>query len=350
MAPSEGQPSESKDDRIIRVAAYRRQDQYVNMERLANFVNQPPGPILRKIVNVPAAITSSPLSSGPVAPLGILQCLPPEIILEICKHMDVSSFLKFRQACRSSRMTTSDWHEFQGVVQNATDCFISVVRTGIATWITFPQLYRAMCLVYCERCQTIGNFIYLPTATRCCKRCLLIDPEFRIVTLNSFARAARLNVRNVSRAVNGFQCVKGDYRQLNLINFAEATKALGTAQNLDTGRGFGGLNQNPYIRLMAAAPLPLFDHKTRTTVEAFSCKGCGRQFSSAVASYHGRTALHIVFPVLFREASREHLRSDFLCHFRSCAPAIQLWEASKEGSLSIAQLETEYITSGGRRI
>ncbi|OIW26353.1 hypothetical protein CONLIGDRAFT_706523 [Coniochaeta ligniaria NRRL 30616] len=279
--------AESEEDGMIRVAAFRKA-RHSPMPWLINFDPQSFN------INSSGTPTTLPTSmSSPVAPtgkfsgMGILDKLPNELLTDVCRDLDIRSYLRLRQTCRFFWFFMASLTEYRVVVDHAAPSLIGVVRTDMWQYLTFTDLFRAMCLAHCETCGAIGHFLYLPTATRCCPNCLHEEDKFRTVTLASYVRVSGVALGRVQRLVpllSSISCNR--YRSMKLINFDEATRIMSTPTTLDVGRGYASFNLSwqSYTRNMASTPLPFFDKSTRAVFKALTCKGCARDYSLVATS------------------------------------------------------------------
>ncbi|KAH8903843.1 hypothetical protein BR93DRAFT_971443 [Coniochaeta sp. PMI_546] len=361
MAPTGGPPgqTESEDDAIVRVAAFHRRDHYYGMPWLVEFNQQFQHP-QTGVHSIPASITSPSSSAGLGSGLGILGKLPNELLADICRNLDVKSYLRFRQVCRFSRFFASELVEYRAVIDGAANCFLGVIRTDMWRCLTFSDLFRAMCTTHCNICGKLGPFVYLLTVTRCCRTCLYEHASFQTVTLASFTRVGHISSDKVRRSVpvlKSLKDLKYKRKSFELVNFEEATRIMNRSPTLDVGHGYSGMNTTSQAetRNMATAQMSFFHEPTQTVYETLSCKGCARDYSIAAVAVplmvfnppmNTRDAYHERVEGLKAEAAREYLKDGFLSHFKTCQKAKDLWLASGGGTVSIEHLETAFIRTG----
>lgn len=348
------QVAESRDDTIIRVIGFARKNHYQCEPFLADYNRRHDNLLNPTLIDIPTSITSDIPRDAPVpvSGMGSLDTMPRELFFAICSHLDVKSYLKLRQACRSSRMLTSGYFKFRHVVEDATNTFVGMVRTGMWGHITLTELYEALCNPNCQVCGQLGHFLYLPTPARVCIQCLHSTATFRTVTLPSFSRKAKRSKAVVEKSV---PVVKGSFgkrpnglpRSIMLVNLAEAIRLMNTAPDIEVGDGMSSLNTDRqyFARNMATVPLPLLVKGTNAmeSFETLSCKGCARLYSQTVVGNH---AMPIVIP-LKALADRHYLKAGLIEHLNTCRPARALWRASQGGVASITHLDTVYIETGG---
>lgn len=360
------QTTESMDDAILRIIGFHRKNQCQRMHYLANANRAHDDLDTPTIMNIPTTITFNipDEKAGPISGMGTLK-FTPEIMREICGHLDVKSFLMLRQACRSAHMLTAKNIMFDRVVGQAANALVGIIRTGMWNHITLIDLYEAMCIPNCQICGKVGHFLYLPTVTRVCEQCLHSPGGgFQTVTVASFYTKAGITEKKISKSVPivmgafGKQ-YNGKPRSIKLVNFANAIRILHISPNLDVGDGTSELNttRQKNARNMASVPLPLFDKATGESFEALSCKGCAIVYSVAAVrgcSMHtGNTSsdvlvAHSAFVRRWMAmAALDYLKKDFLEHVKTCGPAIMLWNASYGGRVSIDHLDTDFIKTGG---
>ncbi|CAK7245317.1 MAG: hypothetical protein STHCBS139747_006894 [Sporothrix thermara] len=90
-----------------------------------------------------------PFKTEAVQDLGSLSRLPPELVLAVCRELDVRSCLTLRQVNRCARQTVSSLLEYCAVTTHAPNVLQAVLWSGMGQRVTMPDLYR---LLYAHEC------------------------------------------------------------------------------------------------------------------------------------------------------------------------------------------------------
>lgn len=332
MSQSEVKPSddpgdrESEEDKIIRVTTFHRLDGLVQVW----------GHDLDPQITYPYPCTPPPMfpqflpKGPPTTGLGSLERFPIEIIHGILSQLTVRDTMRFRNVNRRGRQLVDNMVEYRTVTTHASSCFQAVFRTRISDTLRFADILRALYKQCCEKCDRAGEYIHLPTLTRCCLSCLHLDPGLRTVPLSHFTVIDYRTLRKLVRVVHGRPrdnwYVSGAARlsrRTNLIDYTTAKEVIERykAITIDDDEP---QSERPFA---VSCPLPLFDRSTQTTYHALSCKGC------ALVRFMQKPALK----------NEEHTRASFLEHFQECDEAKRLWNASEGGTKDIGDLENHVI-------
>ncbi|KAL2022239.1 hypothetical protein VTK56DRAFT_5849 [Thermocarpiscus australiensis] len=163
--------ADNQDD-IVRVCTYHRKDY-----DLATVVV---GPQTSSFI---ASSLQCPFPSVPIASMGSLSRLPPEIIYEVLRYMDIASILTSRQVNRHSRQVISTLPEYRVTTRYAVDALVALCKTKIASHFTLGDVQTALGVKNCPFCGEFAGFVFLPTLQRCCFPCLQLAPEFNVYRL-----------------------------------------------------------------------------------------------------------------------------------------------------------------------
>ncbi|OIW26354.1 hypothetical protein CONLIGDRAFT_671933 [Coniochaeta ligniaria NRRL 30616] len=326
MSTSHSPHEESEDSAIVRVTAFPSSHyppclnfDFCPYDRRPNFVN------------MPTTMTTPAVSTEVFSGMGSLHRLPNELIIAVCLDLDIESTIRLRQVCRMSRALVSNMIEFKTLVREGSNIVVASMRTGMADWLTFAELYRAMCSQHCKACGKTGHYIYLLRAARWCLECLETEEQFRTVTLASFTRTAKLSEKKVRQAgVRVFNQIPSSGGKIRkLINFDDATSAMGTDPELDPGAGY--LQWNYGVgRHLSIALLPFFDKTTQTVYGTLRCRGCAFKHAKLLNASDDRGS-----QFWSAKASHDYMRADFLAHFRECVEAKELWDSSQAGKITL---------------
>ncbi|KAF4502567.1 hypothetical protein FAGAP_1209 [Fusarium agapanthi] len=113
--------------------------------------------------------------------LGILTHLPQDILEGIVLQLDIDSFRHFRQVSRRARYLSTAITTYRRVLRHAPDALNALRRTDLSGYVSYSDVYTALTTTKCAFCGQFGDFLFLPTAKRCCFECLRTSPETALV-------------------------------------------------------------------------------------------------------------------------------------------------------------------------
>jgi hypothetical protein len=336
---SQGDQQETKEDAIIRVISFRREN---HNEQIIKFD-------AKLLLDWQSSMIWSAAIAGPISGLGAMQNLPVEVINLILKELDIESCLNFRKVSRVARNIVANTLEYRRIATHAPTCLLAMLRTGVAHSYTFPDLYRAMLLRDCEVCHKLAAYVYLPKLTKACDKCISVDKRFVTVTLASFAKEAGWTTARLRKQLSVVKTVSGDYRgwgvvrirPVDMVNFAEALKVANDVTKSIRPK-FGDQSSGIFIRRMVTAPLPFFNKETQKTEPILTCKGCACRWQKAFDGVQTQQNYH---QNLWRLLP-DHSRSGLLAHFADCTSAKMLWAASDDGTKSTWRFDGNFIRAG----
>lgn len=345
---------ETKDDAIVRVIGFRRE----------NHNNQ----IIRfdpnHLANWQTLLNFSYPSSAliPVLPLGNIAILPNEVILAIVKELDIESCFNLRQVSRMGREIVGNTLEFDRIVAHAPACLQAMLRTGVARSYTLGDLDHTMSLRDCEVCHKLAAYVYLPTLTKACDKCISLDNRFATIKLASFAQDACLpkkassTMRRIRKHMPIVKTILGRYhdwktlgtRSVNMVCFEQALRVMivtGAADSLKPDFGTLNAGEDTLARRTVTAPLPYYNKDTLEVEAPLACKGCANAWHGEMKSQDTDES--------YRDCvwhyTGDHDKSELLEHFGRCPWAQELWALSKDGTVSTKPHETDFIRDGGVR-
>ncbi|KAI0398724.1 F-box domain-containing protein [Xylaria palmicola] len=324
-------------DAVARVAAYRRRDLKLAVVCARASEHD----------RVRASV-SAPFSSAAVCDLGILERLPLELLSSVCLYLDVQSCLVFRQSSRRARQVVSSLYQYRALTKHGLESLRAVLRTGSARYLTIPDLYRLLCTHDCAICRSaFGGFLFLPTASRCCFTCIEESSHLGIVSLSALGRASGIPRAKLRRLVPVLRTLPGTYttlqkaylRRIEVVSRQQAVDGLhASGLSLEQATAaLAAIADNYVWRLMMSTTLPLLNPATGQVQHGVSCKGCQIALEDAPGSR---------FPNLYERRDRLYSRRGYLDHFPLCPEAVELWRASKEGTVAV--WEPEFTRNNGR--
>jgi hypothetical protein len=268
-------------------------------------------------------------SGPPVTGLGSLEKLPQELIYEILSHLSIETTMRFQHVNRGAREVVYHSKGFQAVVDHTPEALYGVIKARMADTMSIADIYTPLCRTHCEKCGDAGQYLYLPTLTRCCPRCLHLDPAFRTVPLVSFAKENGFSpqrLRKLVTVVSGVPRKEGGYaygeasctRRTNFVNYAEAKEAVERI----TGTMIQDTEPQTKQSYVVSCNIPVYDKLNKRSYAALSCKGCAKGVSNEVA-------LEL----------KEYTEEDFVEHFWKCKAAQDLWKWTKKAERFLHHLD-----------
>ncbi|PNP78925.1 hypothetical protein FNYG_07790 [Fusarium nygamai] len=123
--------------------------------------------------------------------LGILARLPQDLFETIALQLDIDSYRRFRQVSRRARYISTAINIYQRVLRHAPDTLNALRRTDLSGFVLYADIYTALTTTKCAFCGQFGDFLFLPTAKRCCFQCLRTSPETALVNEARISRRAQ---------------------------------------------------------------------------------------------------------------------------------------------------------------
>ena len=316
-------------DRIIRVTAYERKDHQFTVARIDSAAHL-----------LIAESLLDPFSTDIVAGLGVLECLPLEIGHYVCGALDIKSLFSFRSVNRRARQIVTAYPPYVQVVKHALKTLCVVFRCGTAYHFTMLNLFTTLCSKTCLVCGWFGNFICLPTCSRCCFECISKGvPELSMIARSRAKARYDISETALRRLVPSFRSLPGIYTLLQV----KHTRRVGLVAEMDLRRALSlSSTPDPWLRhrshinareskytytFMATTTLPYLNIRTGTVEHGISCKGC-----------------HVVLLERLRmndyvksaqKRNRVYSEEGFLEHFRWCKQAQILWNCSMNGTVPL---------------
>ncbi|KAF5578284.1 hypothetical protein FPCIR_11631 [Fusarium pseudocircinatum] len=295
--------------------------------------------------------------------LGILSRLPEELTLMILQELDILSYLRFRRVNNRARSITTASREYKTVVKHGLQGLKPLLKAELGHVFTIAHFYRALVSNKCELCGKFATFLYLITCQRCCFTCLQISVDLHVLPIpvpKAFAKAVHSSSKEIEKICGPkLRVVYGKYSLQPWPSvkkpryLVQAKPVIEKLRSLDSSRVIpkSALSHQPQdqshdeirhdfcYRYMAASAFPWYDLSDDRAETGMNCKGC--QFR--VEEYE-RTIRGLDPPWGFNDRDRVYSREEFLCHFRSCAHAQEVWA---ETQVNRRAPESDFTLNGG---
>lgn len=328
-----------QDNAVLRVAAYNRLDFNVALIRSPSSEHNP----------IRTSIAEA-FPSSATAKIGLLECLPTELVWNVCAALDVGSCFRLRQTNRRARQYVSGLHEYRMVARHALESLRAVLRTGISPHVTMSALYQALCTRGCQICGSeFGGFLFLLTVTRCCFNCIESSSRLGVVSLAAVAKGAGVSRHMLQRRLPVLRTLPGTYtmerhtwkRRISAVSYEQAADALTMfGLSRDSAATFlSGVGEMRMGRYMASTPLPLFHRATAQLEHGVCCKGCRIALEEKLYGQMAVGGLDDESGDLWDRSDQVYSRQGYLNHFPACPQSINLWESSQGGTVAVDEPE-----------
>lgn len=316
---------EENADAILRVCSYHRRDFDLVVVRSRPHEMQPVQASLQAAFQV-----------LPTASLGVLDCLPAELVSMIVLELDIFSFFHFRQVNRRARILSTGVYEYQMVSKYGLEGMRGLLRAELAHCFTIDDLYRALITENCSTCGDFGGLLFLFTAERCCFECLQSSPQYRVLPISTFAKVARMSPGRLKRLSGPIlRTVPGIYNMMDkparrpatLISEEKTIQTLLAIEAIkeDVIQYLRMRQRQPDQRFMAATAYPYYSLESAKLERGVSCKGCQVRLEDLRRG--------------FRDRNRVFSTWGFLGHFPQCREARRLWAESEGGTRPVDEPE-----------
>ncbi|KAI6382584.1 hypothetical protein MCOR25_000587 [Pyricularia grisea] len=314
--------AQHQEEIILALTSYQRED----YDR--PIITTPPG--IHALVQ---PFITEAFTTDAVTALGCLQALPVEIIVELCRAMDITTLFRFRQANRRTRQIISGIKAYRESSTHALESFRAILRLGVNT-ATIVDLYWALHgPPKCATCDRFGYLLFLPTMQRCCATCLenWSSPSYSIAPATTVAKLIGIRHQRLRRIVDSTRSLTGpflhgEYRGSKRYNLVTQDEVARLFPDVEPKSAFfpGPISKafdaqwGKFVRYryMVTTFIPHIDRASGIIERRYSCDGC-RKFAEK-----GRHFLH---------SPRENVtacfsREQFLEHFRTCPFAHRIWK------------------------
>ena len=129
------------------------------------------------------AETDTPLADR-LSSLGLLDCLPAEILSLVLGMLDTQSVPRFACASFKGAMLVRSHLQYQELRQHASQALAALAMTGTACLHSVRRLHAALRSDRCALCPDFGSFLFLPTGKRCCGPCLQFSPHCQMIDVD----------------------------------------------------------------------------------------------------------------------------------------------------------------------
>jgi hypothetical protein len=120
---------------------------------------------------------------------GDLKRLPSEIMREIMLNLDIQSLNTWRRVSSFFLYFVDNLREYSLFKENAWHTLSVMHFCDLGSMFPIRRLFAEFCRPDCAGCGAFGPLLFLPSLSRCCRKCLIItNSAFRAVEYSEFAR------------------------------------------------------------------------------------------------------------------------------------------------------------------
>jgi hypothetical protein len=289
--------------------------------------------------------------------LGSLDIFPVETLQDIYRSLDLQSLENLRFVSSKSKAVVECLHEYQLIRRYVPEVLHALISTNCASSYFWFDLFFALCHDRCVICEDeYGPYIFLPTAERCCNRCLYMAQPLEIIPLTTVVEyISEEEIREsmvVATTLPGYYM--GDYTFSQSIQIVRWEAAFGLCLEINSNAANLMFEEHersrPQYELrydhvpsligvdhprestsgMAAMQFPYLNVQTGRIESGTWCRGCEHDFLNVLSD-----PWRLGWPNPYR---LRHIRekafskAEFLLHFEGCVRAKRLLGSREGGS------------------
>jgi hypothetical protein len=122
--------------------------------------------------------------------LGALSVLPNDLIFMVIEKLSIINLRKFRLCNRFSMLLTDS--RLRSTLQFASNTLKGMMALDVSAHITLPLLVSKLRKRDCDVCGQLAQYIYLPTCTRACLRCVIHPFGYKLPRLVDEEQALKM--------------------------------------------------------------------------------------------------------------------------------------------------------------
>ncbi|KAF9771017.1 hypothetical protein IL306_011366 [Fusarium sp. DS 682] len=283
--------------------------------------------------------------------LGVLDNLPTEILEGILLRLDIESFRIFRNANRRARYFAADLPVYKRVLEHGAEAIGALKRTGLSKHVSYGQVDDALVTSDCQFCGDFGNFLFLPTAKRCCFECLRTSRETAVVSEEKISkrkpwhRRYIANYHGLCTSLANVRSLSIDWELWHWDRWDSRYKKIHGVLAKDLVAAYVKIDKNLeqygqellqtgwlHYRVAASIIFPTLNVRTNTVKEGLSCKGCEDSVARTASNYYNfvQTGDQEIFSLKCRIADLSYAGEGLKEHFRECRDAQRIWSMSEK--------------------
>ncbi|KAK0631234.1 hypothetical protein B0T14DRAFT_549125 [Immersiella caudata] len=285
---------------------------------------------------------------SPTSNLGTLSIFPIETLQHIIQYLPIRTLLHLRHVNQRFREVVSSLPLYELLATHATIALIACMRFGVLGKTTLHTVYDLATIQTCHLCGEFGQYVFMPTLQRCCRRCIspYSNPDFHLLRVTAEQKKALSRyendrfwiVRSVPRAYSADRHTNvGDGKRRGV--FARKSWLVsktrvpeGVPVEVAPTTGGGNVDQLKcdlcYMCLVLIPPLEVDGREVREQM-GVQCKGCERNWTREIAKAVGAGHMPHCGSPIKELVDRVYSRRGFMKHFVWCRRAQEFWMAER---------------------
>ncbi|RSL68918.1 hypothetical protein CEP54_002504 [Fusarium duplospermum] len=148
--------------------------------------------------------------------LGMLDTLPPEILISILEYLDFQSLCRLTLVCLRGKLVVESMRAYREVRIFAGNVLAALGKTRLLKYHSVALLQQMLRSSKCASCFDFGGFLFLPTCEKVCFECLYHNQGLHMMTLNTAKKCFDLTDRQLKSIPTLFS-IPGTYNVRNHI-------------------------------------------------------------------------------------------------------------------------------------
>lgn len=286
---------------------------------------------------------------------GNLSVLPLELLHVVMLSLDLTSIGMMRLLNRTFKHLIDTSVEYQNLILHVSPPLEYLTYMKLASTANFGALHQELTSSECRYCGDFGNFIFIPTLSRCCFNCIDYSPQLVVIDAAiagrffSVSEKVIAEIPRIPTIGSGWDFdLTNQYRSKTVVSYQQTRdhviylwkhhpeKVPGCmirGANFDDYRfamPAGLPSQDESLRFLVCIPFPYLNTHTHAVERGLCCRGCEQK------AY--KISFFFQHPMDLDEESAEELeiavqrqnkaftQEGFLRHFEECGDAKELWK------------------------
>ncbi|KAJ3475465.1 hypothetical protein NLG97_g9452 [Lecanicillium saksenae] len=256
-------------------------------------------------------------------PIGSLEKLPSEIILQILDQLDLQSLSRFSQVSFKAWRLVRGFQPYREILKHAPQFPHTLSATKLLKKYSALHIYsHIIASDRCSSCLCFGVFVFLPTCQRVCRPCFLEKIDFKMITKDSAKQAFNLNDEQIASTAFYYSAV----HEAAFVSFRE-------------GQEMAIRSRHRIFREFELAVEKLYTNFFSTTVNSsavhvpfpsedgpdggYHCTGCVALSGLALVNTFSPQQVHAIHSMSNKQAMERGLRiyakSEIMAHVQQCS-------------------------------
>ncbi|KAG8668322.1 hypothetical protein FPOAC1_007701 [Fusarium poae] len=151
----------------------------------------------RMIKDVIPAKPSTLRQEHPLAPLGLLDTMPVELLSLVLNYLDFQSLSRLSRVSFRGKIVVESLLSYKQVMQHAPKVLTALTKTNLISLYSASLVLQTLRTSRCVSCFDFGAFLYLPTCERVCLECLYQNRGLWMITIATAKKCFGLSQRQI---------------------------------------------------------------------------------------------------------------------------------------------------------